>query len=46
MKWAEYIGKAIMVLALCYGCSHCDRERVELQILREKASKELKDQSK
>ncbi len=38
--FGTYLGLAILVLALCFGCSHCDREHVELEILRKKLHQE------
>lgn len=34
---AEYIGIGIMVLCFCFGCSHCERVRVENDILIEQS---------
>lgn len=31
-----YIGFGIMVLCICFGCSHCERSRYEIESLKAK----------
>jgi hypothetical protein len=38
-----YIGFGIMVLCICHGCTHCQREELELKI-REKQSEHIEVQ--